>query len=446
VLSREEALQTARSALERSHADETEVVLLGRQCAFVRFAGGVPTQSGLREIVDLAVRARRGNRQGKATGSSIDPETVGRTVARAVASAEAAPEREGTLPLPGPGEYRPKEAFAPDSLAHSFAAKAAAIGIADEVARSRGLEASGCFETTAVSVTIVNSHGCVAHHDSTRASFSVTALAPDADGWAGAIHHDVARIDPRRVAERAAEKAVAARSPRSFEARPVRVILEPAAVANLLFFASVQGLGANAFEEHASFLSGRLGEEVLDPRITIEDDVYHPLHIGAPFDMEGVPKRAVVLVERGIARGVVHDRASAARAGVEPTGHALAQPSESGPLPLHLVLGAGEATTEEMIRGAKEAILVTRFHYVNLIDPMPLTLTGMTRSGTFLVRDGAIACAVTNLRFTESLVGALHRVVAVGAERELVEGFFGGDFVVPALALEGFTFTSATEF
>jgi len=446
VLSREEALQTARSALERSTADETEVVLAGRQGAFARFAAGVPTQNGVRETVEVAVRVRRGRREGKASGSSIDAETLERTVARAVASAGAAPEREGHLPLPGPAEYRPKQASAPDTLAHSFAAKAAAIGLAGEVARGRGLEASGCFETAGLSVTIVNSHGLVAHHDSTRASFAVTTIAPDADGWAAAIHFDAARLDPRRVAERAAEKAIAARSPRSFEPRPIRVILEPAAVANLLYFAATQGLGAHAFEENASFLAGRLGERVVDPRITIEDDVYHPQHIGAPFDAEGSPKRHALLVERGVAAGVVHDRASAARAGVEPTGHALPQPSESGPLPSHVVLGAGEATIDEMIREAEEAILVTRFHYVNLIDPVALTLTGMTRSGTFHVRNGAIDGPVTNLRFTESLVRALNRVAAVGADRELVEGFFGGDFVVPALAIDGFTFTSATEF
>ncbi|HET6204298.1 MAG TPA: TldD/PmbA family protein [Planctomycetota bacterium] len=446
MLEKEEALPLAHRALEAAKADEAEVLLVSRRVEFVRFASGLPTQNGSVEEVDLAIRVRVGGREGKASVSSAEEGEIRGAAERALACARGRPPDPDLLPFPGPAAYVSKNAFAQDTARHSFTAKAAAIGSAAEVARERNLRASGLFRTAATSTTLLNSRGCAAHHASTRASFAVTSVSEDSEGWSETVHHDVARLEARAVAARAAEKAALGRVPRDLTPRRVRVILEPAAVANLLFFAGTHAFGARSVEEGASFLAGRLGERVLDPRITIEDDVFHPLHIGTPFDGEGVPTRRVALVEAGIARSVVHDRRSAARSGATSTGHALPQPNERGPLPSHLLLGGGDVTVEEMVRASKEAVLVSRIHYANLIDPRTLTITGMTRGGTFHVRDGALAYPVRNLRFTESLVGALSRVVSIGRGRELVEAFFGGDFVVPPLALEDFAFTSATSF
>ena len=446
MLEKAEASLLAHRALEAAKADETEVLLVSRRTEFVRFADGLPTQDGSVEEVDLAIRVRMEGREGKASAGSTEEGAVRAAAQRALASARARPPDPDLLPLPGAATSITKNDFAEDTAAHSFPAKAAAIATATEVARERNLRASGRFLTEAVSSTIVNSRGCAAHHASTRASFAVTATSEDSEGWCEETHHDVARLDPRAIAARAAEKGALGRVPRDLPPRRIRVVLEPAAVANLLFFAATQALGARAVEEGASFLVGRIGERVLDPRITIEDDLLHPLHIGAPFDGEGTPTRRVRLVEAGIARGVVHDRASAARHGTTSTGHALPQPNETGPLPSHLVLGSGDRTVEEMVRASKEAVLVSRIHYANLIDPRTLTVTGMTRSGTFCVRDGALAYPIRNLRFTESLVQALGRVVSIGGRRELAQAFFGGDFVVPALSVEDFAFTSSTTF
>ena len=68
----------------------------------------------------------------------------------------------------------------------------------------------------------------------------------------------------------------------------------------------------------------------------------------------------------------------------------------------------------------------------------------MTRDGTFLVEDGKIVGPVKNLRYTQSYLTALAGTVAVARERKTLKGFLGG-VVVPAVRIDGWTFTGGTE-
>jgi predicted Zn-dependent protease len=184
---------------------------------------------------------------------------------------------------------------------------------------------------------------------------------------------------------------------------------------------------------------------VCSPLITVVDDGLSPETIGAPFDFEGVPKRRVALIDRGVAANLLYDWRSAVKHGTEPTGHGLPAPSSLGAYPLHLAMLPGEASLADLLAGTERGLLVTRFHYTNVVNPMETVITGMTRDGTFLIEDGKVVGAVKNLRYTQSILGALSAVRGVSAETELG----GEDFGViraPALALERFNFSSATTF
>ena len=179
--------------------------------------------------------------------------------------------------------------------------------------------------------------------------------------------------------------------------------------------------------------------------MTIVDDGREPAALPMAFDYEGVAKQRVALVDAGVCRDVVYDAQTAARDGVTSTGHGLPAPNPYGPFPLNMVMaagddGAGRARSASMERG----LLVTRFHYTNPVHPKLAIVTGMTRDGTFLVEDGEIVGPVRNLRFTQSYLAALAGVVAVARERRTLKGFFGG-MVVPAVRLDGWTFTGTTE-
>jgi predicted Zn-dependent protease len=178
--------------------------------------------------------------------------------------------------------------------------------------------------------------------------------------------------------------------------------------------------------------------------VTIVDDGYDPAGLPLWFDYEGVAKRRVTLVDGGVCRGVVYDAQTAARDGVASTGHGLPAPNPWGPFPLNMLMDPGTSSRKELVGGLDRGLLVTRFHYTNPVHPKLAIVTGMTRDGTYLVEGGRIVGPVKNLRYTQSYLAALAGTVAVASERKTLKGFLGG-VVVPALRIDGWTFTGGTE-
>jgi predicted Zn-dependent protease len=111
---------------------------------------------------------------------------------------------------------------------------------------------------------------------------------------------------------------------------------------------------------------------------------------------------------------------------------------------MNLFLRPGSATLDDMIRSTKLGLYITRFWYTRTVHPRDAVVTGMTRDGTFVVRDGEIAHAVKSLRFTQSYVEALKSTVAIGSTPVVLRSALGGVTSVPALKLGQFRFTSST--
>ncbi len=105
----------------------------------------------------------------------------------------------------------------------------------------------------------------------------------------------------------------------------------------------------------------------------------------------------------------------------------------------------GSSSREDLLAAVGDGLLVRQLHYVNIVEPQTLALTGMTRGGTFRIRDGEVAEPVRNLRFTQSLVESLRNVVAVGDRTERSGSLMGGEVVAPAVVVQGFQFTSRAD-
>jgi predicted Zn-dependent protease len=262
------------------------------------------------------------------------------------------------------------------------------------------------------------------------------------NGYAEAAAMDATAIDARAIGREAATKARASDRPVDLPPGDYPVVLEEYAVVDLSDMLGYLGFSALAVEEDRSFFAS--GKRIGSDLVTIVDDAFDPAGLPAGFDYEGVPKHRVPLVDGGVCREVVYDSQTAARAGRESTGHGLPAPNPWGPFPLNAVWSAGETSADELIGGLGRGLLVTRFHYTNVVHPKLAIVTGMTRDGTFLVEDGLIVGPVRNLRFTQSYLDALAGVRAVGSRRRALRGFLGVA-VVPALRIDGWTFTGATE-
>jgi predicted Zn-dependent protease len=229
-------------------------------------------------------------------------------------------------------------------------------------------------------------------------------------------------------------------------------VFEPQAASEFFDYLGNYVFNGKTYEEGRSFVSGKLGTAIMDKRISIIDDPLSPRGFAFPFDFEGVPKKKLVLVNKGVAQNVVYDSLTAAGAGKKTTGHALGFPNPFGPVPMHVAVKKGSKTYEQLIRETERGLLVTRFHYTNIIDPHKVTFTGMTRDGTFLIEHGAVTKGVLNMRFTENIIGCLNRLADIGAKCELVaaEPGYGSRFasgtICPAIKINDFNFTGTTEF
>ncbi|MCE9636871.1 MAG: TldD/PmbA family protein [Planctomycetes bacterium] len=444
MLDRDRARRLAETALRASAADETEVVVEQTEQELNRFTADHPVQNLVRLLSRVSVRVRVDGHEGKASTGSTTDDAIRRTVERATAVARMMP-RPATdlLPMAGRQEYtlRNREAVAPDP-------DATAKSVASMTARARGegCRAAGIQSAENELRLVMNSRGLDVSDLDTRAEISFTVFKDDGAGWATGISHDRSGVSEESIAERAVTKALRSRNAVAVKPGHWTVILEPPAVASLLLFASYKGFGAQQVEEGSSFLAGKIGQKVVGDGVSIADDCHHPLAVGHTFDGEGLPRVAVPLIDRGVATGLVHDRATAHRFGCRSTGHATAQPSSSGPIASNLVLAAGTGSTADLLRGLDRGILVTQFHYTNMVEPTQLTLTGMTRNGTFLIDRGEVANPVKNMRFTQSLVEALRRVTGIAGDASLASALFGGYTVVPSVRIEGFHFSSGTEF
>lgn len=446
LIGRDDARAVAEAALDVRGADGVEVLLIHEWGGLTRFAESAIHQSTAREETGLRVRVVSDGRVGVASTNDMTKEGAVAAARDALELAQIAAPDPLFPGLSPPAEVRERpDAFDEDTAATGPESRAEAV--ARVVGRlGEGYMAAGAYETSASEVALLNTEGQFAYAAATRASLTTVASGGDGgSGFAEAAAARAADLDPEAVGDRAFAKARDSQAPRDLDPGTYEVVLEPAAVATLVGFLSYMGFGGRALAEGRSCFSGRVGEKLMSERVSIWDDALSPLTLGLPFDFEGTPKRRVDLVGRGVVLGAVHDRRSARQAGTESTGHALPPPNPEGPFPLNLFLGEGDASLEDMVAATERGLLVTRFHYSNIVHPREAVITGMTRDGTWLIEGGEIAYPVKNFRFTQSIIEALRDVEMVGSRSELASEFFFEASRVPALRISAFSFTGKSD-
>jgi predicted Zn-dependent protease len=451
-----------------STADETEVFISGGRFALTRFANNTIHQNVEEENHTVSVRTVFAGRTARASTNGFDDDSLRRVVESSEALAKVQHPDPDLLPMPDAQEASSETGESPVStraVPSRYFAQTAAVtpqvraeGVKKivEVAEKHRLTTAGIFSSSESVEGIFNSRGLSKWHTQTLAEVSVTMLAADSSGWRKANSPDVTNLDPLALADAAAKKALHSAHPKEIPAGKYTVILEPAAVLDIVGFMFWDYSGV-AILDQRSFLTGRIGSQLFGENISIWDDVTHPLQSGSPFDGEGMRRLRVPLVENGVVKRVVYARATAARmkrseykdkvGSIEPTGHGFLIPNEMGEMPLNVVFGAPQnpRTLAEMIASTERGVLVTRLWYIREVDPYEKIVTGMTRDGTFLVENGRVRQGVRNFRLNESLIHMLSNVEAMSAPlRSCGEESF--DMVVPAMKIRDFNFTEVTKF
>jgi predicted Zn-dependent protease len=197
-------------------------------------------------------------------------------------------------------------------------------------------------------------------------------------------------------------------------------------------------MDAKSFYKRTSPFTGKLGRKIIDARLTLRNEPAHPALLGDGFNGEGVPAERRAWIEGGTLTQLRYDRYTAQEHHVPPT-PAFDAPALSGE-------GASAAQDlDALIASTERGILVTNFWYIRSVNPTDLTLTGMTRDGTFLIEDGRIAGPVLNFRWHESPLHALNNVDAYTSPMDAITNEHW-KMQLPAMKLRDFNFSSVTRF
>lgn len=421
-------------ALEYSKADQTEVSVASGRWGLTRFANSTIHQNMASEDVAMGVRAVFGKKVATASSNVLTEKGIRALVDKVVEMARLQDENPDFVSLPGPTEQpRFAEAYSSETAGSTPEQRAEMVAkLVAECDKVDATAAGSCF-VRVYERAVVNSLGVSTYFKGTAASLTTVVTGQDGGfGYASRTASNIRDIDAAEVGAEAAKLAWESRNPMDLEPGEYEAVLTPYATASLIGMLGWAGVHALPYQEGRSFMTGKLGQKVVGDSINIWDDALDSRILVSAYDAEGVAKQRVDVIRNGVASGILYNSYTAHREGKKSTGHASGH---------NLIMAPGTATLDEMIASTKRGVLVTRFHYTNMAHLMTVTMTGMTRDGTFLIENGKIVGPVKNLRIQQSVIEALNNVDMIGRDLMLEE-----NALVPALKISKFRFQSATQF
>ena len=442
LVSRDEAQRLIEGAIKLLKADAVLVNLTGGRQRNVRFAANQMSTAGMITDLSLAVTSAFGPKHAVTTTNDLSPEGIERAVRQSEAIAKLAPDDPEAMPALGRQDIRAMPAAwdeATVNLDAASCAKAAMTALAP--ARAKGsLQAAGFLQVDANVNALGNNAGLFAYHRGTKSNYTLTVRTADGtgSGWSGAEQPRFSAIDFERLGALAIGKAELSRNPVAIEPGRYTVILEPQAVGDLVQLLAGYADARSADEGRSPFVKqgggNKLGEKIVDARVSRYSDPYDAAILTDPFDGEGFPLVRHDWITKGVLTELQYGRFWAKKQGRQPTGGAN-----------NIVMAGGTTSREQMIAGTARGILVTRLWYLREVDPRTALYTGLTRDGTFLIENGKITKAIKNMRFNESPLFLLNNIEALGPQERVAGVEALQPCVMPLLKARDFNFTSLSD-
>lgn len=434
----------ARRVLDLSGDGDCEAIVSSSALGLTRFTHNAIHQNIGSGDTTVRVRTTVDGHTGVAATNDPGDAALARTLARAREIAALSPRDEEAQPFARVARIdAPAGAFDRATADATPDARAALAARVFGQAEAASLWAAGYVMTARNGITLANGAGTLLSYDGTSCGLNVKASGADATGFAERYGTEVATLDGTAAGSRAVAKALTGASPRAVKPGAWTVILEPAAIGELLSYLT-DHFSAQSFEEGSSFLCDGLGRSYVGENVTIWDDHAHPLLSGMPFDDQGQPRMRLPLIADGVAKNIVTDARYAAKLDRPNTGHGFPVGSAAAPEPVHVVVSGGTKSLDELVAETERGLLISRFWYIRPVDARKTVVTGMTRDGTFLIEGGRVRAGVRNMRFNQSILAALR---SCEFARDAVRtGGYAYEMVVPAVKIANFRFDSATDF
>lgn len=444
MLNKEQVYQVIDTVLTTAMGYDCRVIVMGQAEGLTRFANSEIHQNVFEDSTDVTITITQGKKRSQISTNLYSAEGLEQATLEAIANLDFLPEGEEQPPLVDSPAEIAGDSFNQD-LADAFSVNKRALLVKaglDTV--EAGYLAYGALSYAEQIIGFGNSKGVKRFHRGNGVNFSaLIAHESGGSGFTEILSNSPQDFDVAGAFKTAYDKAKLNQNPEEIQPGAYTVVLEPLAVGDILTYLSYLGFSAKSVQNQVSFLTGKLDQKVFGDNITIIDNFQDENTVTLPFDFEGAPRQKVSIIEAGVAKGLTYDMASALKDQVETTGHSINMPAYGG-MPLNLVMAAGNKSLEEIIAGTQDGLLVTRFHYMNPVNPRLAQLTALTRDGLFRIKDGKVVGAVKNMRFTESMLEALQKVEEISQER-VRTAFFFGNYYVPALKINNFHFTGKTD-
>ncbi|RMG96447.1 MAG: hypothetical protein D6705_11210 [Deltaproteobacteria bacterium] len=436
--SKAELRRIARRLLGKARLPETVVRVISTRTVHLRFFHRGPTTAGITDRVDVEVTASIDGRSATVSGMAARLADAERVLADAEALARIAPVDPEHVPPVGRVRMPAVRHFDRGLGNLSADGLQRLVRPAVETAVARGVEPSGFCRVDAMRIVMADSAGLDVADDGTHLSLSLTCRTPDGTGSSkgGIASHRGDGHDPAKLAAKVADAALRSKDPRPIDPGRYTVVLAPEAAADLLGFLR-WGMDRRAADEGRSAFSKpgggtRIGERMFDPRVRLWSDPADRRHPSSPLGPGGWPVRRHVWIDDGTLKDLPVGRYWAGKLGIDPIymGSSMFLAGEGG-------------TVDELVAKVDRGIYVTRFWYNRMLSPRTLTVTGLTRDGTFLVEGGKIVHPVRNLRYNDSPLSLLTRVEHLGAP--VRAGLSRSVVVVPPMVVREFTFSSSSD-
>lgn len=412
-------------------------VTLREQTGFLtRFAKNEIHQNGFPDTLKISIRIVEGGKSVRVETTDISRAALSGAMDRLDALIRSREGKDGEPSLLSKQSYRRVNDFDPAAARQTpFLAARAVAGAIDE-AKARGAEASGYYSAACRHVYIANTKGLEAWHRSSSFRFGLTVRKGPGLGYASCFHVFTDRLGREAALAKALERAECAARPVRIKPGRYTVIFAPRAMSELtapLF----EDMNARKVGDRNSFFWKKKGKRIFSNKLTIEDNVYHPEQTGLPFDGAGLPRKKVLLVDRGVVRNFVNDRKTALDFRVTPTGHGAGalQPST---LPVNIVASAGGEKLSELFKGAGPVIFISHIWYHQVTHPNSLLATGLIKGSALIWQKGAWRGGVQHVRYSESITAALNRIFAVSRDKEMIKDKEYGGSLWPFVGVEGF--------
>lgn len=440
ILTESEAKALLKKVLSYSKADECEVNLLGEIRGNIRYARNEVSTSGSLINANLQVQSAFGKKVGVATIDELDDASIQKVVRRSEELAQLAPENPEYVGILEPQQYLKSSGHYDSTAKITPATRAEAVDKSLQLSRAQNLVAAGFLEDRHGYNAMMNSKGLFAYYLDSNVNFSLTVRTQDGtgSGYVARGYSDVNKLDTAAATRIAIQKSVGSVGAKALEPGKYTVILEPTAAVVLLenLYFDMDARSADEGRSSMSKTGGKtkLGEKIVDERVTFYSDPQHPELPAAAWSGDGQPQKKLFWVQKGVVKNLAYSRFWAKQKGVQPI-----------PFPNNMIMEGGTTTLEEMIKSTKRGILVTKLWYIRSVDPQTLLQTGLTRDGTFYIEDGKIKHPIKNFRFNESPIIMLNNLETLGKPERVVSTESNQNYIVPPMKIREFTFSSLSD-